>query len=1381
MASQATIGGKIVLDGESEYKAALKSIRAEQRELRSEMTLSKASFEGQQNSLEALEQKYGILTKQIDKQKEKIEVYQQAITGWGKEQQKAAEKVDILKEELHAAELQMESMKTGSEENADAIKDQAKVIENLKDKLALAEEGYDKAAGKVTYYQTEVNNAQAELAGMERELSQTGKYMEEAVASTNHCTKSIDEYGNEVGEATEDTSTFGDVLKANLLSDAISAGLKKLAEGIRAIAVASVDVGSSFEASMSQVAATMGMTVEEIHGGSRAYSMLEDAAKEAGKTTMYSASEAGEALNYLALAGYDAEKAAKTLPKTLQLAAAGGLDLGYATDLVTDSMAALNLETDQLETYMDQMARTSQKSNTSIAQLGEATLVCAGAVSLSGQSLETMNTELGILANNGIKGAEGGTQLRNIILSLSAPTDKAAAVIQKLGLEISDSQGNMRDLNAIMTDLNRAMDGMSSTERVQLINKIFNRRDIAAVNALLKGTGEEFDNLYQEISDSAGAAKNMADTLNDNLKGKVTILQSALESLGISAYEIFDDSMKEAVDSATGAVGRLQKSIDSGDLGVSLNRLSRSMAGFVEGAMDAGEEALPVLIDGLGWILDHADLLVAGIAGITAAHLEMSVVAPMIQGITAAWRTYKTANESAAVSQWLLNVAMDANPAGLLIGAVTALTAAVAAYAIINKDSYKTTDEVTRATYEQIDASKSLNEELAGMAENRAADREGMEAEAANCRNLVAELKELQSKTSLTSGEQARMRMVVEELNQALPGLNLQIDEQTNLLNMSTDVLEENVEAMMALSRAEAAREDLGKIAEEQYEAEKQLLELREQLAAQTIKAAAGAAAFGEAEARERRLAADEAAFIIHESIWAKEALEEQIRATTDSMDALADEYEWTMDYMASNEGIVASAAEGMDALGTAADAAGGSLEGMAEDAQAAQDALTEMYDSVEEMVTKQISLFTEFDGKAKLSTEELLRNMQTQVDGIQQWSENMATLAERGISQGLLKHLADLGPEGAGYVSAFVNMTGEELQRANDLFNQSLLLPDETAEKVAEAYMLAGEKTAQGYGRGIRENTEGTVEAGADMAEETFEATREVLNDETGEKVGTDYSSGIQKGITESTESIVKTGKTMAEGTIVATREVLNAGTGEGIGTDYSSGLRDGISRGTAGIAEAGKAMAVETLEGTRGVLNADAGEGIGAAYTSGIQGGISAGQQGLVNISRAVAGAVMVTFQDGLAADKAASIGSQVGAGLAQGIRDGKSSVTSAAEEICSAAVSAAMKALQINSPSKKFRYLGEMSGEGYKIGWQDSMGDVDRVIASAMPEAVMNPSPGSASGDAGGMWQNGEGTAGNRYEINQEINIYGPVDDPIETARLVKKANREAAEDW
>lgn len=1249
MAQNATIGGKLVLEGESEYRAALKNIKADHKELRSEMTLSQAVFKDHQNSLEALEQKYSILAKQIEKQVEKIDVYQQAVTSWSQKQKTAAEKVEELRTALTAAEKEMAAMKDGSKENADAIKLQEQVIKDLSGKLALAEQSYEKATQKTTSYQTALNHAQAELVSMEKELSQTEKYLEEAQTSTDHCAQSIDQYGNKAGEAAEKTSILGDVLKANLLSDAIRTGLQKLAEEIKKIAEGAIDTGSSFEASMSQVAATMGMTTQEIHDGSEAYTMLSEAAKDAGQTTIFSASQSAEALNYLALAGYDAQKSVVMLPKTLDLAAAGGLDLAYTTDLVTDSAAALNLRVDQMDSYIDQMAKTSQKSNTSIAQLGEATLVCAGTVSLAKQSMGTMNAELGILANNGFKGAEGGTHLRNVILSLSAPTDTAAVAIKNLGIKISDSKGNMRDLNDILTDFDAALEGMSSTEKTQIINQIFNKTDIAAVNALLKGTGDEFESLYQEIENSSGAAKEMANTLNDNLKGKVTILQSALEGLGISTYEIFDETMKASVESATNAVGRLQKSIESGSMRVSLSRLSKSLEEFTSGALEAGEDALPLLIDGLSWLLDNTDLVISGIAGIAAANMQMKVVSPAIEAVTGAWNLYKASNEGATVSQWLLNTAMNANPAALLLTVITALTAAVAAYVIINRDNLSATDEVTKATQEQVEAAKKLNEEMAASAANRKTDRESMEVEAVNCRKLVAELKELQAKTNLTSTEQARMRMIVDELNQAIPDLNLLIDEQTNLLNMSTDALESNVEAMMALSRAEAAREDLSRIATDQYEAEKQLLVLREQLEQQTEKVIEAEKAHAAAQQKVNDNMSygvtslqpyiNKAAKAEKQLQMARDAqreLEEQIKATEDSLEGFAEEYEWTMGYISDNEAIAAEI-EDMEALGNAATETGNSIDEMA---QTAQEALTEMYDSVSDLVEGQIDLFSEFNGAAKLSTDELLNNMQTQVEGVKQWSENLETLAEKGISQGLLQHLADMGPQGASYVSTFVTMTEAELQKANELYEEALALPDETATKITDSYALAGEKAALEYTGGISEHKDEAVAAGENMASETLRRAERILSDD--------------------------------------------------------------------------------------------------ASYT----------------------------------------IGRNLPAGLARGINDGKNGVLEKMKELCTKIVEVAKTELDIHSPSKKFQYLGKMSGEGYKVGWEESMIDVDSIIASAMPDAVLNPKPLSASN-----WRSGADTQERSGDINvnQEINIYAAADDPIDAARKFLQAQREAAEEW
>lgn len=1292
MAAKGTIGGRIVLEGEKRYREALKSIKQEQSELRSEMKLCQQQFEGAENSIEALTKKHEILDKQMASQNEKIKIYNDAIEKYREKQEKAAEKIRNLTEELEQAEEKMKQLKKSSEDGSEAVEKQAEYIEKLEKNLNTAKEGYVKAEQKTKAYQTAVNYAKIELNNMEEELEQTARYMKEAGNSTDKCATSIDEYGKEVKDAADNTSVFGDVLKANLASEAIIAGVKKLADGVKEIAESAVEVGTEFEASMSNVAGTMGMTAAEINAGSKEYEKLAASAKECGKTTKYSASESADALNYLALAGYDVEKSVATLPKVLDLAAAGGLDLAYASDLVTDSMAAMNMGVDKLDGYMDQMAKTSQKSNTSIAQLGEATLVCAGTVTMTEQKLETMNAELGILANNGIKGAEGGTHLRNILLALSAPTEKAEIALHKLRVEVSDSEGNMRDLNDIMTDLSRALEGMSSTEKTQFINRIFKETDIAAVNALLKGTGEEFDNLEKELKDCSGAAADMAATMNNNLKGKVTILKSSLEALGISAYEIFDDDMKTAVDGATDAVGRLQDSIERGDLGVSLNKMSEALGEFLEGAVNVGEDALPVLIDGFTGILDNSDIIIAGITGITAANLEMKVAAPAIEAATAAWTTYKTANEGATVSQWLLNTAMNANPAGILLTAVTALTAAVAAYILINKDNIIQIDETTKKTKELVEESKRLNESYEGSIAEKQNSRQEMENERVAVGKLVNELKDLQAKTSLTTAEQTRQKMIVEELNSTLPGLNLAIDEQTGLLNMSTEALEKNVEAMMAMDRVNAAREDMAKLAQEQYEAEKQLADLEEQLADQKKQVAAAQEEYnsklehyGEiygtySEMCELMTSSEQEALRVAKEGQAE--LEEQIKATEDSISSFAEQYSTCIDYISEDESIAKAAAD-TDMLGEAARKATSDLTDMS---LVTSEAFQEMYDSVSKSVTDQMNLFSAFKGEAELSTRELLNNMESQVVGLTQWADNMEQLADRGINQGLLKHLAEMGPEGAGYVAAFVSMTDEELQKANELFEQSLTIPDETAGRIAEAFEEAGTNAAEGFRGGIADGTEAAAEAAGEMAQGTVDAAMEALDENSPSKEF------------------------------------------EKIGGYIDEGLIEGIK---------GK-------------------------------------QNDVTNIVNILCSVLLQTGRDNIRTADWTEIGKRIPEGLAAGIRSGQSSVANAIRDMCTSAVAAAKRELDINSPSKKFEYMGEMSGEGYIVGWKSSMADV----AAAMEASIQ---------DVERVVMRREETAGSvpetgrRYDINQEINIYAPVNDPIEAEKIFRDAQREAAQGW
>ena len=351
------------------------------------------------------------------------------------------------------------------------------------------------------------------------------------------------------------------------LTKTIAAATTAAAAAVGAIAVAAVNVGKEFETAMSQVQATMLLDTGTAEGAA-AMATLEEAARECGRTTAFSATEAAEALNYLALAGYDAEQAATALPTVLKLAGAGAMDLAAASNMVTDSMSALQIEAteENLNSFADQLAQTASKANTSVAQLGEAILtVGATGANLAGGTTE-LNTALGILADNGLKGAEGGTHLRNVILSLQSPTDNASAALKSLGVDVYDAEGNMRGLNNIFGDLSSAMEGMTQAQKDSIISTIFNKTDLTSANALLANCTDRWDELSAAIENSAGACEDMYSIQLDNLDGDIKILQSGLSDLRISIYQDLNGPLRSMTQLATGMVEELSAAYSEGGM-----------------------------------------------------------------------------------------------------------------------------------------------------------------------------------------------------------------------------------------------------------------------------------------------------------------------------------------------------------------------------------------------------------------------------------------------------------------------------------------------------------------------------------------------------------------------------------------------------------------------------------------------------------------------------------------------------------------------------------------------------------------------------------------------------------------------------------------------
>ena len=598
----------------------------------------------------------------------------------------------------------------------------------------------------------------------------------------------------------------------------------KVAAGITAAftvaASAAVNVGSSFTASMSQVSATMGITRM-----SEEYETLSAAAEEMGAATKFSATQAGDALNYLALAGYDANKAVSALPTVLNTAAAGGLDLAYASDLITDSMSALGLGMDELESFSDKLAKTSQKSNTNIAQLGEAILTVGGTAKTLSGGVTELNTMLGLIADNGIKGAEGGTALRNIILSLSAPTDTAAEAMKRLNVSAFDSQGQLRDLSEVFADFNAALAPLTDQQKTQALNEIFNKVDLKAVNALLGTSAERFDELTGYIENCEGAAAEMAKTMDDNLTGDLTIMSSALEGLGIAAFDKFEDPMRSAVQAVTEDISKLTAEIKDGALSEQFDKISDAAGRLITAVGEfAANDILPALINSMSAIIEHGNIIISVVTGIGAAVAALKI-GPVIVGLIASVQTANVQLSlltgqfgAAAVSATALgggltlteimvaaynkqipvatavtaafNTVIKANPIMAIASVIGIVVSAIGIFISQVKKSKSAVEEAAEETNKYAEAMENVRQ-------NAQDNVDKSTAEVGVIREKAKRYEELRQRINyLTKGEMEEFKNLCAELQEILPEGTEIINKQTGAYNDLADSIDKVCQKM---------------------------------------------------------------------------------------------------------------------------------------------------------------------------------------------------------------------------------------------------------------------------------------------------------------------------------------------------------------------------------------------------------------------------------------------------------------------------------------------------------------------------------------------------------------------------------------------------------
>ena len=421
-----------------------------------------------------------------------------------------------------------------------------------------------------------------------------------------------------------------------------TAALGAATAGVTAFAKSAVASGSEFDTAMGSVAATMGKSVddmeEDVSEVDTAYGhfsgTLRDFAIFMGQNTTFSATQAAGALNYMALAGYDASESMQMLPSVLAMAAAGSMDLALASDMITDTQSALGLSFDRTSLMVDEFAKAASTGNTSVEQLGEAFLrvgglareLNGGMVTLSDGTLAEVDgvQELEIaftaMANAGIKGGEAGTHMRNMLLKLSSPTADGTKALEEMGVAVFDAEGRMNSLADIFSDLSTAMSSMTQSQKLSVISDLFNARDTASAEALLNAVNESWDYIGESIlqarneEEGYSAATEMSNTKLNNLTGDITLFKSALEAAYITVNDKLSPTLREFVQFGSTSIQKITKAFQKGGLDGAMSTLGEILADGLNMIIekipmfvDAGAKLLSALGQGL---FDNLDVII---------------------------------------------------------------------------------------------------------------------------------------------------------------------------------------------------------------------------------------------------------------------------------------------------------------------------------------------------------------------------------------------------------------------------------------------------------------------------------------------------------------------------------------------------------------------------------------------------------------------------------------------------------------------------------------------------------------------------------------------------------------------------------------------------
>jgi TP901 family phage tail tape measure protein len=415
-------------------------------------------------------------------------------------------------------------------------------ISKQEDTLQQLKQRYVDVATEQGETSDEARELARQIQDLSSELHENKTKLSDAEYAADKLDNSLEEVESSAKKADDGFTMFKATL-ANLAADAIM----RAVDGIKNLVGNVIELGQNFTSTMSEVSAISGATGED-------FEKLEACAREYGATTVFSASNAAEALKYMSLAGWDADQSTSALGGVLNLAAASGMELGAASDMVTDYLSAFAMEAGDAAYFADLLSYAQSHSNTTAEALGEAYKNCAANLNAAGQDVETVTSLLEGMANQGYKGSEAGTAIAAIMRDITNGMKDGAIRIGETSVAVMDAQGNFRDLTDILTEVEAATNGMGDAERAVALSSTFTADSTKGLNLILNEGMDNIAGYEEELRGASGSAEEMANIMNDNLSGDVAAMNSAFEELGLKIYDALESKLRAGVQFITNGV-----------------------------------------------------------------------------------------------------------------------------------------------------------------------------------------------------------------------------------------------------------------------------------------------------------------------------------------------------------------------------------------------------------------------------------------------------------------------------------------------------------------------------------------------------------------------------------------------------------------------------------------------------------------------------------------------------------------------------------------------------------------------------------------------------------------------------------------------------------